>query len=91
MVTERSFESVEAAATELAFDLAVCLREAIAGRGHALLAVSGRRTPQCVFARLRKLDVEKYERAKLPGSPRELPLRLLLLGEHSSLNVLSAP
>ena len=58
MTRERAFSSVEAAAIELASNLADCMREAIAGRGHALLAVSGGRTPRHVLARLRELEVD---------------------------------
>ena len=35
--------------------------------------------------------LQKYEQAKLPGSPRELPLRQLLEMRRNSLNVLKAP
>jgi len=55
MVIESRFESIEAATTSLAEDLASCLKIAIGSRGHALLAVSGGRTPQHVFSQLGKL------------------------------------
>ena len=58
MVIERSFTSIESAATSLAEELAACLETAIVRRGCALLAVSGGRTPQYVFSRLRKLNVD---------------------------------
>lgn len=57
-IEERNFETLEAAALALADDLAAVLREAISARGQALIAVSGGRTPQSVFERLRQLAVD---------------------------------
>ena len=58
MVIERSFESIDAATSALADNLACCLKTAIASRGQALLAVSGGNTPQHVFSRLKGLSVD---------------------------------
>ncbi len=57
-IEERSFTTIEDAADALAGDLASVLQEAISDRGQALLAVSGGRTPQQVFRRLRQMDVD---------------------------------
>lgn len=56
-IHEQRFAAIEAAARALAEQLANCLGNAIASRGHATLAVSGGRTPQLVFAHLRNLPV----------------------------------
>ncbi|MDH3394134.1 MAG: 6-phosphogluconolactonase [Desulfobulbaceae bacterium] len=61
---ERHFSTITAAANSLAEVLASTMREAISARGHALLAVSGGRTPQYVFGRLRQLDLD-WERVTL--------------------------
>jgi 6-phosphogluconolactonase len=57
-VEEHHFTSIEAAADELAGNLASALSDAISARGQALLAVSGGRTPKHVFERLRRHHVE---------------------------------
>jgi 6-phosphogluconolactonase len=53
VLDERAFDTIEAAACALADELAAGLREALASRGRALLAVSGGRTPRHVFGHLR--------------------------------------
>lgn len=57
-IEERNFKTLETAAHALADDLAAVLRETISGRGRALLAVSGGRTPRLVFERLRQVAVD---------------------------------
>lgn len=57
-IEERRFAKREGAARALAEDLAFTLRKAVSARGRALLAVSGGRTPRCVFSCLRELDVD---------------------------------
>ena len=89
MVIERSFDSIEAAASALADNLACCLKTAIASRGQALLAVSGGKTPQHVFSRLSGLSVdwtrvtvtltdERWVPPDLQGSNAALVRRYLL-------------
>jgi 6-phosphogluconolactonase len=58
MIEEHRFAALPAAAHALADELASLLREAISDRGRSLLAVSGGRTPQQVFERLRQLEVD---------------------------------
>lgn len=57
-ITERSFPTIETAARALAGELAAALHEAISARGRTLLAVSGGRTPQLVFERLRQSELD---------------------------------
>jgi len=57
-IAERRFASFPDAAHALAGELALALGRAISARGRALLAVSGGRTPQQVFERLRQLEVD---------------------------------
>jgi len=57
-IDKRHFTTIRTAANHLAEDLATTLHEAISSRGHAFLAVSGGRTPQYVFDRLRKFDLD---------------------------------
>jgi len=57
-IEERAFPTLEAATGALAQDLASVLRAAVAARGRAILAVSGGRTPQQVFERLRQEHVD---------------------------------
>ena len=57
-IEECEFISVTAAARALAEDLASVLREAIAVRGRALLAVSGGNTPRYVFEHLCQLVID---------------------------------
>ena len=56
-IDERRFASIELAANTLADELAADLREAIAVRGRATLAVSGGNTPRHVFKQLRSFEM----------------------------------
>jgi 6-phosphogluconolactonase len=58
MIKETEFSSVEAAAINLAEDLAAILIEAIDSTGQAYFAVSGGRTPRFVFRHLRKMNLD---------------------------------
>lgn len=58
IIDERGFDSIESAAHALADELAALLRAALADRGHALVAVSGGRTPRHVFGRLRRVELD---------------------------------
>jgi 6-phosphogluconolactonase len=57
-IEEHNFTSIEAAADELAGNLASAMRGAISARGGALLAVSGGNTPKYVFERLHQYNVD---------------------------------
>jgi len=58
LMEERRFASLPEAAHALAGELAQTLEKALSVRGRALLAVSGGRTPQPVFERLRQRKVD---------------------------------
>jgi 6-phosphogluconolactonase len=58
MIKETEFSSIEAAAINLAEDLATILIEAIDATGRAYFAVSGGRTPRFVFRHLRKMNLD---------------------------------
>jgi 6-phosphogluconolactonase len=90
-IEEHHFISIEAAADELAANLASVLCDAISARGRALLAVSGGRTPKHVFERLRRHDVdwrrvqvtltdERWVPVDHPDSNEKLVRSCLLLG-----------
>lgn len=60
-IEHQQFDDMISAAHALADELAIVLRNAIEQRGNALIAVSGGRTPEHVFKRLRQqpLDWQK--------------------------------
>ena len=55
---EREFTDLETAAQVLAEDLAAAMRDAIAARDQAVIAVSGGRTPKQVFEHLRQSELD---------------------------------
>lgn len=57
-IEEQHYPDMQQAADDLAVRMAANLKDAIAKKGHASLAVSGGRTPKLVFAKLRELDVD---------------------------------
>lgn len=57
-VEERAFDALDGAALALAEELASILSESLSARGRASLVVSGGRTPQHVFRRLRQMKVD---------------------------------
>jgi 6-phosphogluconolactonase len=97
IIEERCFEKLKFAAHTLADDLASSLKGAIAARGQALLAVSGGRTPQQVFDRLCRTDLdwsrvtltltdERWVPTDHPESNEKLVRSHLLLGPAASAN-----
>jgi 6-phosphogluconolactonase len=99
-IEEHYFTSLEAAADELAGNLASVVGDAISARGQALLAVSGGRTPKHVFERLRRHHVE-WSRVQVtltderwvpvdhPESNERLVRSCLLLGSAASATFIS--
>lgn len=57
-IEEQQYPDMQAAAHALAEQIAGNLKDAVAAKGRASLAVSGGRTPKLVFTRLRELDVD---------------------------------
>lgn len=69
----RVFPSPEALAETLAGDVARALDEAIARRGHALLAVSGGTTPKLFFPALSKRELDWAKVTAVPVDERFVP------------------
>ncbi len=73
MIIEHPYTSVAEQAQQLAGHIALRLREAIAARGHAVLAVSGGRSPVALFERLRAQPLDWARVAVLLVDERCVP------------------